>query len=187
MSHRNVATRPRNATVHPGLIDAPLKRTRGEKTKKEQAEEKKKQKVEKREAAVRRIADVERRMADDEMVDITPGRQATISQPSRGLQRTRGYLQIPLTKEISDNEGGEGDDGEDNTKLTASIDTETSEPEPPRKKVKAAKVSLRDSVKLQIEKDRHNHGENQRRADKNRSIAVIEDNRDSDDEMVSKT
>ncbi|KAI0245668.1 hypothetical protein BJV78DRAFT_1287355 [Lactifluus subvellereus] len=137
MSHRNVATRPRNATVHPGLIDAPLKRTHGEKTKKEQAEEKKKQKVEKREAA------------------------ATISQPSRGLQCTRGYLQIPLMKEISDNEGGEGDDGEDNTKLTASIDTETSEPEPPRKKVKAAKVSLRDSVKLQIEKDRHNHGENQ--------------------------
>lgn len=54
-----MATRSRNATSHPGLVDARTKRIRGEKTKKEIAEEKKKQKAQQKEDAVHKIANIE--------------------------------------------------------------------------------------------------------------------------------
>ena len=55
----HMATRSRNATSHPGLVDARQKRIRGEKTKKEIAEEKKKQKAQQKEDAVHKIANIE--------------------------------------------------------------------------------------------------------------------------------
>jgi hypothetical protein len=72
-----MATRSRNATAHPGLVDASSKRTYGEKSKKEMAEERKKAKLQKKQDAIRTIGDVEKRMADDQMVDVTPGPRAT--------------------------------------------------------------------------------------------------------------
>ena len=154
----HMAMRSRNATSHPGLVDARPKRIRGEKTKKEIAEEKKKQKAQQKEDAVHKIANIEQRIADDDSLDVTPGPRAAKGQASRKLQRTKSYMNIPLTEEIPDigDNGVEDNDEEDDTGDTAPIDGDTSEVEPPKKKVKPTKASIRDAVNTYIEKE---HGE----------------------------
>jgi hypothetical protein len=59
-------TRATNATAHPGLVVAPMKRTQDGKTKKELAKEKKQAKEEKKKALIRTVASLERRMAEDD-------------------------------------------------------------------------------------------------------------------------
>jgi hypothetical protein len=72
-----MATHSCNATAHPGLVDTSLKQTYGEKSMKEMAEEWKKAKLQKKQDAICKISEVEKRMADDQMVDVTPGPRAT--------------------------------------------------------------------------------------------------------------
>ena len=134
-----MATRSRNATAHPGLVDASSKRTYGEKTRKEVAEERKQKMLQKKQDAIRTIGDIEKRMAANDMVDVTPGPRTN----RRQYQHTQSFSYIPLTK------GAETD----HAKHAAAIDTDVSENELPKKKAKPGKVSLRDSVKLYIEQE----------------------------------
>lgn len=150
-STRRMTTRSRNATAHPGLVDASSKRTAGDKSKKEAARQRKKDKAQKREAAVRVLGDVEKRMADDDMVDVTPGRQANRRKTSE-FQRTKKFAHLLLTEDTetlsSDDAEGTDDSNTDNI--------DVSENEPPKKISQPGKVSVRDSVKQYIEQE---HGE----------------------------
>lgn len=73
-----MTTRARNVDAHPGLVDAPEPRApQGGVTKKKAAEERKKAKLQKQQDAIRTIGEVEKRMAEDAMVDTTPGPRAS--------------------------------------------------------------------------------------------------------------
>lgn len=95
---QRMTTRARNAHAHPGLPDAPeVRAPKGGVTKKQLAERKKEEKRQKTQHAIRRIGEVEKRMADNEMVDVTPGPRASNRYQTGPLPRT-SYTQLLLKK-----------------------------------------------------------------------------------------
>ena len=75
---RHMATHSRNADAHPGLVDTPEPwAPQGGVTKKKIAEQRKKAKLQKEKDAIRSIGEAEKKMAEDAMVDMTPGPQAS--------------------------------------------------------------------------------------------------------------
>src|ERR1700720_4839639 len=92
-----MATHSGNASAHPGLVVAPMKRTRDDgKAKKEIGKEKKQGKEEKQRAAVRKVASLEKRMVEEEdATNITPKPRG---KNGNQLRRTSvGHTQIHLT------------------------------------------------------------------------------------------
>ena len=145
-------TRAGNATAHPGLVVAPLKRTRDDgKTKKEIAKERKQAKEEKQKAIVHKVASLEKRIAEDQdAANITPKPQGT---NSRQLRRTLSYAQIPLTKEtVPDSDNSASDDVGEGMHDGDTEPNTTDQEAPPKKKSKQ-KPSFRDAVQRYLDED----------------------------------
>lgn len=161
-----MATRPGNATSHPGLVgDRPKPRPRGEAAK--VAAEKKAAKQDQRDAAVTRIASIEKRKAEEAMDDRTPRATTKTKGGSRQLRRTESFLEIPLTTEQVDSadDGMDVDQPSDSAGsrrkggLTTTDDDNSSSAEdvlPPKKKIRGSKKDgIRSAIKQHnIEKDR---------------------------------
>lgn len=146
-----MATRSCNADAHPGLIDSSMKRARGEKTKKQVAEERKKEKAQKKQNAIRRIGDVEKKIGDSQMIDATPG--------PRPLRRTKTFAQLPYTDDTNCDTGNNDPLPDatmdiDDPRPEDATDTDNSDDGPPMKKAKPAKASIRDSVHSYVMQER---------------------------------
>jgi hypothetical protein len=159
-----MTTRPRNGTVHPGLVDASRKTLQGGVSKKRAAKETKAEKLQKKQDAIRMIGEVEKRMADEEMVTETPGLRVRKCQTGQ-LPRTYSFEWLPLAE---DTETLDSDDEDtNNARHVAAVDTELSEIEPPKKKSK--KDSVCGGVKQYIEQE---HGENAKVDRRHRNIVA---------------
>ena len=148
---RHMATRSRNADAHPGLVDAPeLQAPRGGVTKKKIAEQRKKAKLQKEKDAIRSIGEAEKKMAEDTMVDMTPGPRASTRRQTGSFLNNYPFMQLPPETDTLDSDDFEGTNI---ARHMAPVDTEASENKLPKKKTKPKKTKIRDSVKEYIEQD----------------------------------
>jgi len=171
-----MATRSGNASAHPGLVVAPMKRTRDDgKSKKEIAKEKKQVKEEKQRAAVRKVASLEKRMVEEEDA-------ANIMPKPRGkngnqLRRTIGYAQIPLTDENISDSNYSANDADGGGTQDGDTEPNTTDKEAPPKKKKKKKTAFRDAVRQYLDNNPNLEYGCQRSDD----VEIIESGSDIDD------
>jgi hypothetical protein len=139
------------------------------------AEDRKKEKDQKKQDAIRKIGEVEKKMADNEMIDVTPGPRAQ----TRRLRRTKTFARLPCTEGSE----GPGDADTDGPNDIAAKDSDISENEPPKKKTKPVKVSIRDSVNQYVEKERGEKAKKGRQ-EGGTSLVPADIRSDADDEEV---
>jgi len=156
-SSSRIATRAKNANVHPGQHEVPKRkrRTKAQITEdKKKAAEKKQAQLEKREAGLQKIAELEAQLEAAEVNEATPRPNFRKVRPAK-LHRRETMLQIEIedTDEsdappvAEESEGGRTVDEYQLPSETALTATETEEDQPPKKKPKDKKRSLRDAIR----------------------------------------
>ena len=115
-----------------------------------QCDEEKKAKLQKEKDAICSIGEAEKKMAEDTMVNMTSGPQASMRHQTGSFLDNYPFMQLPPETDTLDSNDFEGTNI---ARHVAPINTEASENELPKKKTKPKKTKIHDSVKEFIEQD----------------------------------